>query len=275
MTQIPSSDETPKAILLIFPQDEERARLVHWLADAAGVGVSIRTDIAAVLTDPAIESGLMDKINLIGGIIMNAGEDRRAMEEFEKVRDMFRRMGPIFREIPIFILGPSTREPFDSHKNRNLPQSSRTPKMVEDILSRMNLDLQLRRTPPFSMETGYADLQGNLQDLTLGETMTWISEMDMNGHWYIQARGHFGYMLMYKGNITYAEFDEHRAERAVLEMLDATALDQRSEYRFSRFEPNSLLGKPPRNITETTERMLMAVMVDLDHRNAERSGISH
>ena len=242
--------------ILVLLSDPGRAQLVRQLLEAAGVQAAVTDSAMAALTE--LERTQVDAVI--------CGEDAGDMSG-EDFRDILR-YEPATRRTPVYLLTRQAGQQRAESPNHDLLPGISTASLVREVMDGLGLDAAAGTHSFLCAETS-GDLRGGLGDVTLAELLSWVAELELNGHWMIESGPQQGYLLMNRGNVTYAEFGEYAGHAALLELMDSAAQDPQAQFRFCRAEWSG--GPVPCNITERTERLLMEVTVDLDHRNAERA----
>lgn len=239
-----------KQIVVLMP-DSARARLICRLIELAGAQAHLVDGALMALTE--LERSTVDAVICSEDAGDMSGEDFRNILRYE----------PATRLTPVYLLTPRAGRQHAEAPNYDVAPETSTLELVRQVMRQLG-DVPARLPCP----TTTGDLHGEMAELGLTELIAWVSEMELSGHWLVEAQDRQGYLMMHGGNVTYAEFGGYGGRAALLELLDHAGQDPHSRFRFCRAE---LPGPPPRNIEERTERLLMEVTVDLDHRYAERA----
>lgn len=245
-----------KQIFVLVP-NLARAQLIRQLLELGGVHAHLSDGALPALTE--LERSAVDAVICAEDTGDMPGEDFRNILRYD----------PNTRLTPVFLLTDTPEERPVVPPNFNIPKGVGTLELVKLVLNEVGVS----PLPSFLSQEEEGDLRGGVADVGLSELLTWVAEQEMDGHWQIDTGGKAGYLLMRRGDITYAEFGEYLGRDAVLEILDQLVLNPESKFRFS--QASLPTGPQPRNIEERTERLLMEVTVDLDHRIAERNGTPH
>lgn len=245
-----------KQIFVLVP-NLARAQVIRQLLEVSGVHAHLSDGALPALTE--LERSHVDAVICTEDAGDMTGEDFRDILRIE----------PSTRLTPVFLLTSSGQGRTVEPPNYNLPETVSTLELVRQVLAAVQVD----GLPDFLNNQTKGDLHGEMTDVGLSELLTWVAEQEMDGHWRVEAGGQSGYLLMRRGDVIYAEFGEYSGRTAMLEILDQIGLNPDSQFSFYRAPLPA--GPQPRNIEERTERLLMEVTVDLDHRNAERDGTPH
>ncbi|WP_261665387.1 DUF4388 domain-containing protein [Deinococcus sp. Marseille-Q6407] len=252
-----------KQIFVLVP-NPARAQLIRRLVEAAGAHAHLSDGALPALTE--LERTPADAVICAEDAGDMSGEDFRNILRFE----------PATRDTPVYLLTAQAGEQHTEPPNYDLPPETGTVALVRQVLS----DLGVDPSPALPCDDSPGDLHGGVGDpgaggLGLPELLSWVAAMELDGHWLIDTgAGQEGYLLMQGGDVAYAEFGEYSGRQALLELLDLAEQDSGSHFRFCRAElPPDLAEPDARNIEERTERLLMEVAVDLDHRHAERDAL--
>ena len=241
-----------KQIFVVVP-DPARAALIGWLVSAAGAHAHLSDGALPALTE--LERAEVDAVICSEDAGDMTGEDFRNILRYE----------PATRLTPVYLLTPQAGQQRAEAPNYDVEPSINTLDLVQMVLAQVGVDA----APHLPCDSTPGDLHGEMDEVGLAELISWVAEMELSGHWLIEIQGHRGYLLMQRGDVTYAEFSGYGGHAALLELLDQAEQDPHSRFRFCRAELPE--GPAPRNIEERTERLLMEVTVDLDHRHAERA----
>ncbi|GHG11674.1 hypothetical protein GCM10017783_25010 [Deinococcus piscis] len=239
--------------IFVVMSDPARAALIGWLISAAGARPSLSEGALPALTE--LERSEVDAVICSEDVGDMTGEDFRNILRYE----------PATRLTPVYLITSQTGQQHAEPPNYNVEPATNTLDLVRMVLQQVGVPAG----PALPCDSAPGDLRGQMGEVGLAELISWVAEMQLSGHWLIESQDRRGYLLMQGGDITYAEFGGHTGHAALLELLDRVGQDPDSRFRFCRAELPS--GPPPRNIEERTERLLMEVTVDLDHRHAERA----
>ncbi|MDO4263478.1 MAG: DUF4388 domain-containing protein [Deinococcus sp.] len=239
--------------ILVLISDPARAALISSLIGAAGAHAHLSDGALPALTE--LERSEVDAVICSEDAGDMTGEDFRNILRYE----------PATRLTPVYLLTSQAGQQHAEPPNYDVEPGISTLDLVQMVLDQIGV----APGPGLPCDTSPGDLRGQMHEVGLAELISWVAEMELSGHWLIETQGRQGYLLMQRGDVTYAEFGGHGGHAALLELLDRVGNDPESRFRFCSSE---LPGGPaPRNIEERTERLLMEVTVDLDHRHAERA----
>ena len=252
--------------IFLLASDAARVALIEVLFAAANI--QVQHDDSALETLTLLERTQVDAVICSEDVGEMSGEEFRNILRYEAKT----------RQAPVYLLTSKAGTQRAEPPNYDLLPEISTLDLVRQVLQSIGLDPSQKGSelPPPLSASGEGDLHGVLREVGLAELLTWAAEMALDGHWQVEAGGESGYLLMARGDISYAEFGLYTGAQAMLELLDGIVLHPGSQFRFDQADFSALPAPSlPRNINERTERLLMEVTVDLDHRIAERSGIPH